>query len=131
VGFDLRKKMLIVDDDPPIRAFLAEIGKFCGFEVDTSDTGRNLAAHMEQTQPDTLILDIVMPDVDGIEALRALAAQAVETRIILISGFDRKLLERAQAMAIDWKLNVVGILEKPLDKNDVIASLISPPAEIQ
>ena len=126
----MRKKMLIVDDDPLITAYLAEIGKFCGYEVDTSDTGRNLVSHMAEFQPDTLILDIVLPEVDGIEVLRALAAEAVQTSIILISGFDRKLLERAQAMAMDWKLNVIGILEKPLDKNNVITCLISPPDEI-
>jgi two-component system, OmpR family, alkaline phosphatase synthesis response regulator PhoP len=130
-GVGLSKKMLIVDDDPPILAFLAEIGKFCGYEVESRDTGHNLVDRVIESQPDFIILDIVMPKFDGIEVLREMAEKKIEARLLLISGFDPELLQRARMLARAWQLNVVDIMEKPLDKDEVIACLAAGELEPQ
>lgn len=119
----MSKKMLIVDDDPPILAFLAEIGKYCGYDVETTDSSFELVKRIVETRPDFIILDIVMPKFDGIEVLREMSAEKVEARIVLISGFDPDLLNRARSLARSWQLNVVDVMEKPLGKDAVIACI--------
>ena len=117
------KKMLIVDDDPPILGFLAGIGKSCGYEVETSETGRNLAERVAETSPDFIILDLIMPKLDGIEVLREMSEKNIKAQILLISGFDPDLLSRARSLARAWRLDVVDTMEKPLDADLIIACL--------
>ena len=117
------KNMLIVDDDPPILAFLAGIGKSCGYEVETSDTGRDLADRAAEMSPDFIILDLIMPKLDGIEVLREMSGKNIKAQILLISGFDPDLLARARSLARAWRLDVVDTMEKPLDADRIIACL--------
>ena len=127
----MSKKMMIVDDDPPILAFLAGIGKSCGYEVETSETGSNLANRVAESLPDFIILDLIMPKLDGIEVLREMSEKNIKAQILLISGFDPDLLARARSLARAWRLDVVDTMEKPLDADRIITCLKSSEAARQ
>ena len=119
----MAKRLFVVDDDPPIVGFLAGLGKSCGFEIESSTTGHQLSERIAQFQPAFLILDLVMPEHDGIEILREMADAEVKAKILLISGFNPDLLSRAKALGRAWQLNVIEIMEKPLDAEKVLACM--------
>ena len=78
--------MLIVDDDAPVVTFLADIGESCGYEIMSANTGDGLLDRVLETGPDVIVLDLVMPDFDGIEVLREFSTHDIQSRILLISG---------------------------------------------
>ena len=61
-----------------------------------------------------VVLDLWMPRRDGIELLRQLAARRSRARVILVSGFDERVLEAARRLATSYGLSVVGALTKPV-----------------
>jgi len=109
------KHILAIDDDQPILQLLRSVGEACGVSVTATSDPEKFLSELKDNPPDLLFLDLVMPQFDGIEVLRTLAADGVEAKIILISGAENDLLERAQALAIAWGLNVIGAVAKPLD----------------
>jgi len=113
------KSILAIDDDPPILQLLRSLGGVCGAKVTaTSEPEEFLSALLNQP-PDLVFLDLVMPRFDGIEVLRTMAADKIASKIILISGAEKELLERTEALAKSWGLNVAGAIAKPLDPADL------------
>jgi CheY-like chemotaxis protein len=68
-------------------------------------------------------LDLGMPGMDGVELLRFLADQDFEEPVLIISGFDRRVLESAFRLGSALGLNMVGPLEKPARLEDLEAIL--------
>src|SRR5688572_33332175 len=85
-------KILIVDDDPDIRSILQALMGLEGCDVVglAEDGGRAVAAAME-TQPDVVILDFMMPKIDGAEAALFIRAVAPFARILAFSGVIHEL----------------------------------------
>ena len=75
------------------------------------------------TANDTVVLDLQMPDKDGIEIMRELAAQNINPNFILVSGFDERVLHSAKQLAESKNLNVVSTLSKPIKAKEFIALL--------
>ena len=63
-------RILVVDDEPNIADLLATSLRFVGFDVRTAGTGREALATAEAYQPELLVLDVMLPDLDGFEVLR-------------------------------------------------------------
>ena len=66
------KKILIVDDSPTERHYLHEILSKGGFEVVTSDSGEDALVKARSLQPDLILMDVVMPGMNGFQATRAI-----------------------------------------------------------
>ncbi|MEO5744113.1 MAG: response regulator, partial [Terracoccus sp.] len=60
-------KLLVVEDEPNIRELLATSLRFAGFEVETAADGASALAMAEISEPDLVVLDVMLPDVDGFE----------------------------------------------------------------
>lgn len=63
------KKVLIVDDDPVVRALVSEFLESNGHQVSLSADGQTCLLKLKEDQPDLVLLDLQMPDMDGIEVL--------------------------------------------------------------
>ncbi len=111
--------LLVVDDDPPILKLFSSVAATCGYEVETMSDAGEFIARCAEGSPDVLVLDLVMPNVDGIEVLRTMSEMGIGSRILLVTGFDPELLERAQALAKAWNLNIIGGMTKPVDPDAV------------
>ena len=75
------------------------------------------------THYDIVVLDLQMPDKDGIEIMRELASKNIKPHFILVSGFDERVLHSAKQLAESKQLNVVSTLTKPFKAKDFIALL--------
>ena len=104
------KSILIVDDDPLIRKTLSSHLTRQGYEVRTAeDGGGGLAAHAEMC-PDLVILDVRLPDIDGLEVLRRLKEQGHRSTVLIMTAYD-DMKSTVEAV----KLGAFEYLVKPLD----------------
>ncbi len=107
--------MLIIDDEEDICDLIAEVGEMRGLDVKAINNPENVLATLAGFKPDFIMLDLMMPNTDGVELLRLLAAHAKEAKICLISGSDTRVLNSARRLGSAHGLNVVAALEKPLN----------------
>jgi len=106
-------RILIVDDEPDIGEFISDVATDMGFDA----VAIHHATEFEKTFSsgfDVVVLDLVMPDRDGVEILRYMADQQISTQVILISGYDSGVLHSAQKLALEHGLNVIASLSKPI-----------------
>lgn len=87
-------RILLADDEPAVAASVEEQLKALGHEiVGEATSGREAVALAAQTDPDLVVMDIMMPDGDGIEAARQIAEQSPRPVVFLSGHFDEELLE--------------------------------------
>ena len=87
-------RVLVVDDTPALRALTRAMLDGTGFEV-VGEAGDGLAGVTlaAQLRPDLVLLDLAMPVMDGLEALPRLRAELPDTRVVIVSGFERRAME--------------------------------------
>src|SRR5919201_515135 len=85
---DHRPTVLVVDDDPAIRSALERALALEGFAVRTAGGGEEALAAVEEAPPQVVVLDVAMPDLDGVAVTARLRAQGVEVPICLLSARD-------------------------------------------
>jgi len=110
-----KKSLLAIDDDELILRLLINLGGDAGYDVIAVQDAQLLTETLDRVSPELIILDLVMPKLDGIEVLKTLADKGVTARLVLISGFEATLLARAGDLATSLGLNLVGSVQKPLD----------------
>jgi response regulator NasT len=110
-------RILVADDERDTREFLQQMLARQGHQAGGVGTGRQLAEVARQVEPDLIVTDIKMPDMDGIEAAEAVNRDR-EIPVILVSAYhDDELLARAGAAPI------MAYLIKPVSPADVEAAL--------
>lgn len=115
---------LIVDDDRLICDYIQAHAKERGFESTPLSKPENFEFIYSSTRHHLIILDLNMPHRDGIELIRFLSAQKSNAYIILISAVQKNILFAAQDLALNQNLNVLGVLDKPLDSQRLNQFLI-------
>ena len=104
--------VLVVDDEPLIRDLVAECLRDDGYEVATAADGREALDRIAAHPPALLVLDIMMPVLDGLGVLRALAGAAFP---VVVMSADAGARRAAGLMA------VAAVLPKPFDLDDLSA----------
>jgi EAL domain-containing protein (putative c-di-GMP-specific phosphodiesterase class I)/AmiR/NasT family two-component response regulator len=105
-------RLLVIDDDPAIRQVVAGVARSVGFDVSVCDSDVTLDACLDG-EADLIILDLVMPVVDGIEVIERLARSHSPARLVLVSGQDRRVLASASRLATAHGLKVAATFAKP------------------
>lgn len=112
----MNAKLAIIEDNPEISRLIETVGERLGYTVEITPGIR--AEKLDESLSDfsnaeIIILDLIMPDVDGIEILRALARNNCVAKIILISGYDSNYLKIAKQLGDAGGLNISALLKKP------------------
>jgi two-component system OmpR family response regulator len=81
-------QVLVVDDEPNIRELVQVALKFHGCSVSTARSGREALRQAESTRPDLIVLDVMLPDLDGFEVCRRLRAAGNEVPVIFLTARD-------------------------------------------
>lgn len=118
-----RPRLLVIDDEPALADFVAQVASECGFEPTRTSNDGAFREAVRADKPDMVALDLGMPGMDGVELLRFLAEEGHSAPILIISGFDRRVLESAFRLGEALGLNMLGPLEKPVRFNDLEAIL--------
>jgi two-component system response regulator (stage 0 sporulation protein F) len=105
----MARRLLIVDDEPKIRAMLADCLGEEGLVVDTAESGEEALAKLAQAPSDVMILDVKMKGMSGLDVLRQVRASHPALAVLIITGFDE---ERVEADAA--QLGALGVIHKPL-----------------
>ncbi len=79
-------RILVVDDEPAVRASLARVLDQAGYEVSLASDGRDALHQVALDPPDAMVLDVVMPGLDGIEVTRSLRSSRDRTPVLLLTA---------------------------------------------
>jgi len=105
--------VLVIDDEKNIRALITRVLTEQSVEVHTAATGKQGLEMAEEVDPDVVLLDLKLPDIDGIHVLRDLRARYPESAVIIITAFGH--IESAVAA---MKAGATDYLEKPFEHLD-------------
>ncbi|HED13722.1 MAG TPA: EAL domain-containing protein [Gammaproteobacteria bacterium] len=118
-----RPRLIVIDDEPDIAGFICDVAEQIGFVTEQFNYAGLFKDHYNG-YADVIVLDLMMPGVDGVEVIRFLSEIGCNARLILISGFDPGVLHSAQQLAAEQGLNVAGSLSKPF-RYDALYQLLS------
>ena len=107
-------RLLLIDDEPVLAEFLASAARECGYDPIITAEDQQFRDEFRANTPDMVALDLGMPGMDGVELLRFLADENYRSPVLIVSGFDRRVLESAFRLGEALGLNMAGPLEKPV-----------------
>jgi two-component system, NtrC family, nitrogen regulation response regulator NtrX len=117
-GDSFRASVLVVDDEAAIRDSLHMILEYEGYRVEEAANGSQALSKVAERAPDAVVLDIKMPEMDGLELLKALRERGYDMPVLMISGHAdvATAVEATRRGAFDF-------FEKPLQRERVLLSL--------
>jgi len=118
------KRVLIVDDDATIRELLGSVLRRRDLAVDEAADGGEALVLLRQNSYAVVLLDLLMPNVDGFGVLDELESAVSTPVVLVITGADRALLKQLDPQKIH------GVLRKPFDADD-LANIVVACAEIK
>ncbi|MDA0687573.1 MAG: EAL domain-containing protein [Proteobacteria bacterium] len=108
-----RRSLLLIDDDALMPALLSKTTTDSGYSMESTTNPSRLDS-MDLDKFDVVILDLMMPKIDGIDVIAQLAASKFKGGLILISGLGEDCLQSAAKMANSFRLDCLGALPKPV-----------------
>jgi twitching motility two-component system response regulator PilH len=116
------RKILIVDDSATNRHALTEMLKKHGYQCSVAESGKEAIARAKSDKPDMILMDVVMPDMDGFQATRTITRDE-ETKNIPVILCTSKNLETD----LIWGLRqgARGYVLKPVDEKDLLSKITS------
>lgn len=126
-------KLLVLDDDALTGETLKNVAEFAGMSVIVTSTPEDFFSQLDDWSPSHIALDLVMPEMDGVEVLAELSARKVDANIMITSGVGQQVLQAAARSAAAHGLNIIGILPKPFNPRnfrELIDNAPEPSAEL-
>src|SRR3569833_510028 len=112
-------RLLLIDDEPVLAEFLASAARECGYDPVITAQDQQFRDEFRANSPDMVALDLGMPGMDGVELLRFLSEENYRSPVLIVSGFDRRVLESAFRLGAALGLSMAGPVEKPVRLEDL------------
>lgn len=113
------KRVMIVDDAPFMRTMIRDILQPYGFEIVAEGAnGEEAVALYAQHKPDVMTLDIVMPKVTGLEALKRIMQADPKAKVIMVTAIDQR-----EALMEAIKVGAADFIVKPFDDERVLSAV--------
>ncbi|PTQ55496.1 MAG: Alkaline phosphatase synthesis transcriptional regulatory protein PhoP [Candidatus Carbobacillus altaicus] len=112
------KRILIVDDEPSIVTLLKFNLEKAGYDVITSGDGRDALMRIEEASPDLILLDLMLPGIDGMDVLKRIRALNIKTPVIMITARDEELDK-----VLGLELGADDYITKPFRIREVLARM--------
>ncbi|MGA2395568.1 MAG: EAL domain-containing response regulator [Candidatus Lustribacter sp.] len=119
----IERRLLAIDDEKGLLAIISEAGTRVGYAVEATTSPEYFLTKTREWQPTLILMDLQMPEVDGVELLRRLAAEGVSVPIVLMSGVDDKLLRTVEDLGAELGLSMRGMLTKPIRLQTITRTL--------
>lgn len=117
------RRILVVDDEPRVARVIAHAAEACGCQAARAGSAAAFRALYDRDRPDVVLLDLSLPGGDGIELLRFLAERRAKCAIIIVSGFDGRVVEAAVRFGTALGLRMAGALTKPVTVRELEGAL--------
>ena len=108
--------ILVVDDEQSILETVSEVLRDEGFEVETAITGRSAIATAMARHPDLIVLDVMLPDLDGIEVTRRLRAEGRDVAVLFLTARDT-----VEDRVVGLRIGGDDYMTKPFSLDEVVA----------
>jgi two-component system, response regulator, stage 0 sporulation protein F len=115
-------RVLIVDDDRDVRELLVESFRLSGFDVVAAANGLEALLYVKREPPDAVVLDLMMPRLGGVEALKRIRSYNPGIRVLVVTGNIDPELQRQATEA-----GAAGVFTKPVSAATLVAALAGPP----
>ncbi len=119
----MTKKLLVIDDQAGIGRVVGRIAGELGFEAKTLTEPDKALEVFVDYRPDVVMLDMIMPEKDGIDVLNEMILTGIRSRIVLTSGLSNAFLKLAQQVAHFHERTNVAVLRKPFRRAELVSVL--------
>jgi DNA-binding response OmpR family regulator len=118
-----RTRLLAVDDEPQVARFVAQAAEALGCAAESTSTAEGFRTTYKRLLPDVVVLDLNLCGADGIELIRFLAQEESSALVLVLSGFDTRVVEAAVRLGLALGLNMGEPLAKPILVDDLAAAI--------
>ncbi|MDP3540422.1 MAG: response regulator [Azonexus sp.] len=115
----IRGLLLSIDDEQMVCEVITSLAATTGFNCLQAGTPAEIKTALDQN-PDVIVLDMTMPDMDGIEVIWELKRRKSKASLIISSGFDSAVISAAEQIAANSDLRCVKRLDKPFDAETML-----------
>jgi two-component system alkaline phosphatase synthesis response regulator PhoP len=117
-----RAKILLVDDDPDFVQATKVVLESQPYEVITALSGKEGLKRAREERPDLVLLDIIMPEVDGFQVCQQLKKdpQLAQIPVIMITSFSERYMETSLPMSQGLTLEADDFVDKPVAPNELL-----------
>jgi CheY-like chemotaxis protein len=112
----------VIDDDAEIRELIRRILQKAGHEVSEASNGKLGVALYRETNPDLVITDILMPEMEGAETIIHIRTHCVDAKIIAISG-GSETLDTSLCLRVGEMVGASVWLPKPIESSDLLKAV--------
>lgn len=120
------KRLLVVDDEPELGEFVGIVGSDLGFEVEVTSSPDDFMEAFGTFKPTTIVMDIVMPETNGVELVKWLIEQECRARVIVASGMNSVYGDCLTLLASGGGISL-SFLNKPY-RLDALRETLAPAA---
>lgn len=125
MGSDNHTVLLSLDDEIGIGEIIASVAEQAGFKAAATQTVDDFHRQLRALDPDVVVLDLQLGDIDGIQVLRQLGDTGNKCGVVLISGMDQRTLVAAENYANSRELKVLTTVQKPFLPEDLLRVFLS------
>jgi two-component system response regulator MtrA len=110
----MKPRLLVVDDEAAVVEMLGEVGRTSGYDVRAVTHASAVQAAIEAFRPDVVLLDLMMPDIDGVELIGGALPPDPRRAVVIVSALPQELVDAAVRLGAARGVRVIGSLRKPV-----------------